>query len=78
MRSKGSTHISGSYHAVMCQSRLWTGAPVSEGTSEAGKLLSYAVLETLLGRALYVGAALYHSQNLFVFSLIGCPQQPSS
>ena len=51
---------------------------MSEGTSEAGKLLSYAVLETLLGRALYVGAALYHSQNLFVFSLIGCPQQPSS
>lgn len=78
MRSKRSIHISGGYHAVMCQSSLWTGAPVSEGTSGAGGLLSCAGLETLLGRALYVDAALCHSQNPFIFFLIGCPQQPSS
>lgn len=78
MRSKGSTHISGSYHAVMCQPRLWTGAPVSEGTSEAGRLLSCAVLETLLGRALWVLHFTIHKTRLSSLSLAAHNSPPLS
>lgn len=52
---------------------------MSEGSSEAGRLLRCVVLETLLGRALHVAAALYHSQTrLSLLSLAAHSSPPLS